>query len=97
MKHFEELHPWFSKPEASATIDVAVWVGDRVVVVVPGGGIGAESFLIGRCGDHPVALDLGLEQDAVDAGRAVVIDGEGGVDGPEKMHVKVVLTHARRH
>ena len=44
-----------------------------------------------------MALDLGLEQDAVDAGRAVVIDGEGGVDGREKMHVKVILTHARRH
>jgi hypothetical protein len=35
LKHFEELHSWFSKPEASASIDVAVWVGDRVVVVVP--------------------------------------------------------------
>ena len=45
MKHFEDLHPWFPKPEASASIDVAAWVRDRVVVVVPGGGIGAESFL----------------------------------------------------
>ena len=41
-----------------------------------------------------MALDLGFEQDAIDAGRAVVIDGEGGVDGPEKMHVEVVITCA---
>ena len=59
---------------------------------VPGGGIRSECGLVGRCSDHPVSLDLGFKEDAIDAGRTVVIHGEGGVDGTEEVHIEVVIT-----
>ena len=97
MQHFEDLNPWFPKPEASAAIDVAARVRDRVVVIVPGGGIGPECLFVGCRSNHPVALNFGFEQDAIRARRTVIIHGEGGIDGTEEVHVEVVIADARRH
>ena len=97
MQHFEDLNPWLPKPEASAAIDVAARVRDRVVVIVPGGGIGPECLFVGCRSNHPVALNFGFEQDAINARRTVIIHGEGGIDGTEEVHVEVVIADARRH
>src|SRR5204863_5028855 len=95
-KGFQGFNARRSEAGPLATVPVAVRVGDGVIVVVARGGVRTpfRGALVGGH-QHAVALEFGLEQGRVDPGRAVVKDGEGGVDGPEQVHVEFVLAFAR--